>query len=36
VSLIKQREAGVEHLWTAGELLEHVIEGTKVAPGFGY
>ncbi|MBV8687828.1 MAG: 2-dehydropantoate 2-reductase [Alphaproteobacteria bacterium] len=36
VSLIKQREAGVEHLWTPALLLEHVLEGTRVAPGFGY
>ncbi|HEY0411927.1 MAG TPA: 2-dehydropantoate 2-reductase [Allosphingosinicella sp.] len=36
VSLIKQREAGVEHLWTSGKLLEHVLEGTRVAPIFGY
>jgi 2-dehydropantoate 2-reductase len=36
VSLVKQREAGVEHLWTPDKLLDHVLEGTKVAPGFGY
>ncbi|MEA3038005.1 MAG: 2-dehydropantoate 2-reductase [Sphingomonadales bacterium] len=36
VSLIKQREAGVEHLWSPSLLLDHVLEGTKVAPLFGY
>jgi 2-dehydropantoate 2-reductase len=36
VSLIKQREAGVEHLWSPSLLLGHVLEGTKVAPLFGY
>jgi 2-dehydropantoate 2-reductase len=36
VSLIKQREAGVEHLWTPARLLDHVLEGAMVARGFGY
>ncbi|MEA3060970.1 MAG: 2-dehydropantoate 2-reductase [Sphingomonadales bacterium] len=36
VSLIKQREAGVEHLWSPTLLLDHVLEGTRVAPLFGY
>jgi 2-dehydropantoate 2-reductase len=36
VSLIKQREAGVEHLWSPSLLLDHVLEGTRVAPLFGY
>jgi 2-dehydropantoate 2-reductase len=36
VSLIRQREAGVEHLWSPADLRAHVLEGTKVAPVFGY
>jgi 2-dehydropantoate 2-reductase len=36
VSLIRQREAGVEHLWSPAELRAHVLEGTKIAPLFGY
>jgi 2-dehydropantoate 2-reductase len=36
VSLVKQREAGVEHLWTPRLLLDHVLDGVRVAPGFGY
>jgi 2-dehydropantoate 2-reductase len=36
VSLIRQREAGVEHLWTPAELRARVQEGSKVAPLFGY
>jgi 2-dehydropantoate 2-reductase len=36
VSLIKQAEAGVEHLWSPGELRGHVLQGHKVAPLFGY
>jgi len=36
VSLVKQREAGVEHLWTPEQLRGHVLEGAKVAVGFGY
>jgi 2-dehydropantoate 2-reductase len=36
VSLVKQAEAGVEHLWTPDTLRRHVLEGHKVAPIFGY
>jgi len=36
VALVKQAEAGVEHLWTPGALRRHVLEGHKVAPIFGY
>ena len=36
VSLIKQAEAGVEHLWSPNELKAHVLQGHKVAPLFGY
>jgi 2-dehydropantoate 2-reductase len=36
VSLVKQAEAGVEHLWTPEALRLHVLEGHKVAPIFGY
>jgi 2-dehydropantoate 2-reductase len=36
VSLVKQREAGVEHLWSPEALRQHVLEGHKAAPGFGY
>jgi 2-dehydropantoate 2-reductase len=36
VSLVKQAEAGVEHLWTPDALRRHVLEGHKVAPIFGY
>ena len=36
VSLIKQAEAGVEHLWGPGDLKAHVLQGHKVAPLFGY
>jgi 2-dehydropantoate 2-reductase len=36
VSLIKQAEAGVEHLWSPQELRGHVLQGHKVAAGFGY
>jgi 2-dehydropantoate 2-reductase len=36
VSLIKQAEAGVEHLWSPEELRSHVLQGHKVAPLFGY
>jgi 2-dehydropantoate 2-reductase len=36
VSLIRQREAGVEHLWSPAELRARVQEGSKVAPLFGY
>ncbi len=36
VSLVKQAEAGVEHLWTPDALRRHVLQGHKVAPIFGY
>lgn len=36
VALVKQAEAGVEHLWTPEELRAHVLQGHKVAAGFGY
>ena len=36
VSLIRQREAGVEHLWSPAELRARIQEGSKVAPLFGY
>lgn len=36
VSLVKQRELGVEHLWSPSRLLDHVLEGSRIAPGFGY
>ncbi|MDB5692648.1 MAG: 2-dehydropantoate 2-reductase [Alphaproteobacteria bacterium] len=36
VSLIRQREAGVEHLWSPADLRAHVLEGAKIAPLFGY
>ena len=36
VALVKQREAGVEHLWSPDALRRHVLEGHKAAPGFGY
>ncbi|MDB5670636.1 MAG: 2-dehydropantoate 2-reductase [Alphaproteobacteria bacterium] len=36
VALVRQREAGVEHLWSPQALRTHVLEGHKAAPGFGY
>jgi 2-dehydropantoate 2-reductase len=36
VALVKQAEAGVEHLWTPEALRTHVLQGHKVAPIFGY
>jgi 2-dehydropantoate 2-reductase len=36
VSLIRQAEAGVEHLWDPARLRAHVLEGHKAAPIFGY
>lgn len=36
VNLIRQREAGVEHLWSPAELRARIQEGSKVAPIFGY
>jgi 2-dehydropantoate 2-reductase len=36
VALVKQREAGVEHLWEPSRLRAHVLEGHRTAPLFGY
>lgn len=36
VSLVKQAEAGVEHLWSPEALRRHVLEGHQGAPLFGY
>ena len=36
VSLIKAREAGVERLWSPGELRQYVLEDHHSAPLFGY
>jgi 2-dehydropantoate 2-reductase len=36
VSLIKQAEAGVEHLWSPEDLRRHVMEAHKATPLFGY
>ncbi len=36
VSLIRQAEAGVEHLWEPARLRGHVLEGHRAAPLFGY
>jgi 2-dehydropantoate 2-reductase len=36
VSLVRQAEAGVEHLWEPAGLRAHVLEGHKAAPIFGY
>lgn len=36
VNLVKQREAGVDHLWSAKDLRAHVLEGHRGAALFGY
>ena len=36
VALVKQAELGVEHLWSPEDLRQHVLQGHKVAPVFGY
>jgi 2-dehydropantoate 2-reductase len=36
VDLVKQREAGVEHDWTAEELRKYVLEGHRGVALFGY
>ena len=36
VELVKQRELGVEHSWSAGELRKYVLEGHRSAALFGY
>lgn len=35
-ALVKQHELGVERLWSARDLREHVLGGHKGAVGFGY
>ncbi len=34
--LVRQREAGVEHLWSPKDLRRYVLEGHRSAIGFGY
>jgi 2-dehydropantoate 2-reductase len=36
VSLIRQREAGVEHLWSPADLRAHVLQGAEISALFGY
>lgn len=36
VELVRQREAGVEHLWSAGDLRKYVLEGHRGVAPFGY
>jgi 2-dehydropantoate 2-reductase len=36
VDLVKQAELGIEHLWSPEDLRQHVLQGHKVAPVFGY
>ena len=36
VDLVKQREAGVEHEWSAGDLRKYVLEGHRGVALFGY
>jgi 2-dehydropantoate 2-reductase len=36
VGLVKQAEAGVEHLWGPEDLRRHVLEGHRKTPLFGY
>jgi 2-dehydropantoate 2-reductase len=36
VGLVKQAEAGIEHLWSPKALREYVLERHRGAPGFGY
>jgi 2-dehydropantoate 2-reductase len=36
VSLVRQAEAGVEHLWEPARLRAHILQEHKVAPLFGY
>ncbi|HEX6375281.1 MAG TPA: 2-dehydropantoate 2-reductase [Allosphingosinicella sp.] len=36
VSLVRQAEAGVEHLWGPAQLRAHVLERHQAAPIFGY
>jgi 2-dehydropantoate 2-reductase len=34
--LVKQREAGVEHIWTAGDLCNHILKDHPTVPLFRY
>jgi 2-dehydropantoate 2-reductase len=36
VELVKQRELGVEHLWSPGDLRKYVLEGHRGVAIFGY
>jgi 2-dehydropantoate 2-reductase len=36
VDLVKQREAGIEHVWSADELRRYVLEGHRGVSLFGY
>jgi 2-dehydropantoate 2-reductase len=36
VNLIRQREAGVEHLWSPADLRAHVLQGAEISALFGY
>lgn len=36
VELVKQREAGVEHVWSPGDLRKYVLEGHRGVAIFGY
>ena len=36
VELVQQREAGVEHVWSAKDLRRYVLDGHRGAIGFGY
>jgi 2-dehydropantoate 2-reductase len=36
VDLVKQRELGVEHLWSPGDLRKYVLEGHRGVAIFGY
>lgn len=36
VELVRQREAGVEHLWSASRLRQYVLEGRRGGGAFGY
>jgi len=36
VALIRQREAGIEHLWSPADLRAHVLQGAEISALFGY
>lgn len=36
VSLIRQRELGIEHLWSPADLRAHVLQGAEISALFGY